>query len=103
MERIIRETEEHALAYLKAFGFQDEQVNTLISQGKKDLVRELTKLQELMAEDEVPLEDVNNVLHALKGLLFQLGNHDLAQKLVEIREDIQSDTALSDVKMLLDI
>ncbi len=102
MEKIISETEVIAFDYLKAFGFTEEQVNTLVLQGKKDLYKELIKLKTLIYADPVSYDDINNVLHALKGLLFQLGNHDLAEKLNEIRSDLQNKTTLEEIALLLD-
>ena len=103
MEKIISETEVIAFDYLKAFGFADEQVNTLIIQGKKDLRKELTKLQTLLHSDVVSLDDINNVLHALKGLLFQLGNHNIADQLNEIRSHLDSEATLKEIAQLLDL
>ena len=102
MEKIISETEVIAFDYLKAFGFTEEQVNTLVLQGKKDLYKELIKLKTLIYADTVSYDDINNILHALKGLLFQLGNHDLAEKLNEIRSDLQNKTTLEEIALLLD-
>lgn len=101
MEKIISETEVIAFDYLKAFGFADEQVNTLIIQGKKDLRKELTKLQTLLHAEVVSYDDINNILHALKGLLFQLGNHNVADQLGEIRSQLDSETALKKIVLLL--
>ena len=103
MEKIISETEVIAFDYLKAFGFVDEQVNTLILQGKKDLRKELTKLQTLIHSDVASLDDINNVLHALKGLLFQLGNHNVANQLTEIRSHLDSEATLKKIALLLNL
>ena len=101
MKKIISETEVIAYNYLKAFGFEDEQITLLIIQGKKDLHKELTKLETLMHADVVSLDDINDVLHALKGLLFQLGNHELAEKLNEIRSHLDSEVTLKQISQLL--
>ncbi len=101
MKTIIDETEAMAFDYFKAFGFDEEQINMLIIQGKKDLVINLDKLKLLLQEDEISTEDVSNVLHALKGLLFQLGNHEIAEKLNESRSDLENKETLEEVKELL--
>lgn len=101
MEKIISETEAIAFEYLKAFGFNDEQISPLVEQGKKDLYNELTKLKTLLNADSISLDDINNVLHALKGLLFQLGNHDVADQLNEIRSNIESEATLKEIALLL--
>lgn len=101
MKNIISETEVMAYEYLKAFGFGDDQIVPLITIGVKDLDKELKKLQNLVNADEVVAEDVNNVLHALKGLLFQLGNHPLAEKVNETRSDSISEVQLEEIRQLL--
>lgn len=101
MKNIISETEVIAYDYLKDFGFNEEQISSLIVQGRKDLHKELTKLETLLDTDSVSLDDINNVLHALKGLLFQLGNHDVAEKLNEIRSHHESEVILKEISELL--
>ncbi len=103
MEKLISDTEVIAFEYLKAFGFSEEQINPLVAQGKKDLYGELTKLKTLLDADNISIEDINNVLHALKGLLFQLGNHDVADQLNEIRSHLDSEATLKEIVQLLDI
>jgi len=103
MEKIISETEMIAFGYLKAFGFSDEHVNSLVDQGKKDLHKSLTELRTLLDDVVVSLDDINNVLHALKGLLFQLGNHDVADQLNEIRSHLESEVTLKEIARLLDL
>ena len=101
MEKLINETEILAFDYLKVFGFHDEQIAQLIIQGKKDLHRELTKLKTLLHANTKSYIDINNVLHALKGLLFQLGNHTVADKLNEIKSQSERDTKLKEIALLL--
>ncbi len=103
MEKIISETEVIAFDYLKAFGFSDEQITPLVIQGKKDLHKELTKLKTLLQADAISLDDINDVLHALKGLLFQMGNHDVADQLNEVRSHLESETTLKEIALLLDL
>ena len=101
MKNIIKETEAIAYGYLKEFGFKDEQITPLVTMGKRDLNKELSKLKDLLADDVVVIDDVNNVLHALKGLLFQLGNHTLADQLNEIRSQLDSKVALKEISEVL--
>jgi len=102
MNNIISKTEIIAYDYFKDFGFNEDQINSLILQGKKDLHKELTKLETLLIHaDTVSIDDINNILHALKGLLFQMGNHDLAEKLNEIRSNDQREVILKEIPALL--
>ena len=101
MYKIIDDTESIALAHLTAFGFSEDQVKPLIVQAKKDMENELTKLQTLLDGKTVELEKINSVLHALKGLFFQVGNHEIAEQLNEIRSHIDSHDSLAEIKKAL--
>lgn len=100
MEKFISQTEEIAFDYLKAFGFKDEQINQLIIQGEKDLRKELIKLETMLQDDEISYDDLNNVLHALKGLLFQMGNHVAAERLMEIKSHLDKEETLKELALL---
>jgi len=101
MEQIMNETEILAFDYFKAFGFDDKQIAQLIMQGKKDLHKELKKLKILLHTDTISYTDINNVLHSLKGLLFQLGNHTVSDKLNEVGLQNESDIRLKEIALLL--
>ncbi len=101
MRKIISDTEVAARDYFKNFGFNEEQINTLIVQGKNDLNKELTKLEILLSDETSSLADINNVLHALKGLIFQLGNYDVAEKLNEIRSHHDRASVSKEISQLL--
>ena len=101
MEKIISETEVIAYDHLKAFGFAEEQIKPLVDQAKKDLQENLTKLEMLLHKDTISIDDINYVLHALKGLLFNLGNHKLAEQLNEIKSHLESKTSLEEISQLL--
>jgi len=99
MNNIINETGIIAVTHFKNFGFNEDQVSALISQGKKDLDKELRKLETLLAKDSV--EGINNSLHALKGLFSQLGNVNVAEQLDEIQVGQGSEARLKKVSKLL--
>ncbi len=102
MKNIIKETEIITHEYLQGFGFSEDQISSLVIQGKKDLHKELTKLETMLVDtDTVTLDELNNVLHALKGLLFQMGNHDLAKKFNEIRSNDEQKVVLRELSELL--
>ena len=101
MYKIISETEVMATAYLKAYGFEDEQISSLITQAKKDLKKTLKQLHEVVYAETLSMIDINNALHALKGLLFHMGNHTLANELDEIRSTFESEKILQKLKFLL--
>jgi len=101
MEEILAQTENIAFDYLKAFGFQDEQVHSLITQGKADLLKGLTKLKKILKEETNSFDEMNNILHSLRGLLFQLGNHTLAEDFSEIEASTKDIDTLNRLRTLL--
>ncbi len=96
----------HCIKYyhLKAFGFSEEQITPLVDRAKKDLQVNLTKLEILLQEDTISINEINNVVHVLKGLLFTLENHELAENLNEVRLHLESEAALEEIlQLLLDV
>ena len=61
------------------------------------------KLKIALEEEPISFEDINNILHALKGLLFQLGNYPAAEKMNEIRSDVKGHKSLEELALLLDL
>jgi hypothetical protein len=91
MQSIIDKTEIIAVEYLSGLGFGREQIAPLLAQARKDREEEFARLEMLRSEPAPDPEALDRVLHAIKGLLFNLGNHDLAEKLEALRheEDLQ--------------
>ena len=85
MQKILNQTEILAFDYLKKFGFENNEIEPLIHKGEIELENELNKLNCLMNGKVVSLENLNNLLHAIKGLLSHLGHIELVQKLDNIR------------------
>jgi hypothetical protein len=101
MEEIIAQTEKIAFDHLKAFGFQDEQIHSLVKQGKEDLLKGLTKLQKILKEETNSFDEIDDILHSLKGLSFQLGNHALANTFEEIEASSKDEVHLAKLKALI--
>ncbi len=101
MQNILRKTQNLAHEYLQSFGFEEEQIETLIKKGTRDLKNELEKLYTLLENENTPIEELNNALHALKGLLFHLGNNALAQELNEVRSQLHSSEDIAIIKNIL--
>ncbi len=101
MQRLIDETGEIAHARFGEFGFSDEQIATLVASGKRDLVKEFGKLQILLDQEPADIEAINDVMHALKGLLSNMGNMVLADKFIELRQESESGDIIAEIKDLL--
>ena len=103
MDKLINETVEIARKHFQGFGFEDEQIVPLLEAGKRDLTKELDKLRTLVANERIDIDVLNLSLHALKGLLLNMGNSEVADKLNELREEEQVDAQLlDDIKAMLD-
>jgi len=91
MQNIIIKTEQIAVEYLSGLGFGREQIAPLLSQARKDMEAEFARLEMLRHAPSPDAEALDRSLHAIKGLLFNLGNHELAEKLEALRheEDLQ--------------
>lgn len=103
MDKLINETVEIARKHFQGFGFEDEQIVPLLEAGKRDLTKELDKLKTLVANERIDIDVLNLSLHALKGLLLNMGNSKVADKLNELREEEEvSAQLLTDIKAMLD-
>ncbi len=100
MPEWMAETERQAHDYLRAFGFSDEQIAPLVNQTRKDLENEYEKFLRLTQRHPCPVPELNDVLHALKGLLFHMGNHAMAERLNELRGD-DIDRRCEEIRRLL--
>jgi hypothetical protein len=103
MEKIINETMIIAHQHFKQFGFENEQIVPLLESGKRDLTKELTKLQNLLKEEVKEIDQINLSTHALKGLFLTMGNVTVADKLIDIRNDSETAHMITEIKVLLDI
>ncbi len=101
MEKLIDDTVEIARKHFGGFGFSDDQTETLLASGRRDLLKEFGKLQLLLEVEPVEVEAINNSMHALKGLLSNMGNMELADKFIELRQESEDRDILDEIKVLL--
>jgi len=100
---LIDETLQLASKKFADFGFKEEQVEQLLLSGKKDLEKEIEKLRVLIEEDGVDIGRVNDCLHALKGLLYNMGNISAGDKMNELRNEKNSIDEIAEIKKILSI
>ena len=87
MGTFIDESLEIAAEKFKAFGFSQVQIEQLLSSAKRDLEAEVGKLEELLRADSPDTAMINQSLHALKGLLYNMGHTEAGDKMAELRND----------------
>ena len=100
MSDIVESTLELAKDKFKKFGFKDEQIAQLISSGRKDLEQEIDKLKEILSSVDIDTKTLNDSLHALKGLLLNMGNSKIADKLVELKNSDDSLLKIEQIKSI---
>ena len=102
MKNLINETMEIASHHFKNFGFEEEQIEPLLASGKRDLTKELNKLQELLLQKEViEIDKINLSVHAMKGLFLTMGNVTVGEKLSEIHNKSEDTRIINEIKGLL--
>jgi len=101
MQTLIDDTLMIARDHFRGFGFEEQQITPLLEAGNRDLTRELQKLQGLLSREPVPHEEINLSMHALKGLLLNMGNVDAAEKFTELRRQSGDAAVLDEVRALL--
>ncbi len=98
MQKLLNETKEKAYLFLREFGFEEDELEPVINKGLIDLENAIHHLSEVVEKENPKDEEVDGVLHGLKGLLFQLGNHDAANK----AERLRYTDDLNEIRMWLD-
>lgn len=84
--KIIDETLELAREECEKFQFDTAQTEKMIQAGKRDLQRELNRLEKVIREHPLRLEQIHHSLHALKGLFLFMGNHAASEKCGQLEQ-----------------
>lgn len=101
MEKLINETVDCAAKQFTAFGFTQEQIEPLLASGRRDLANELSKLETVLRTEPIDLEKLNLALHSVKGLLLNMGNHAAAETFNELRNDLNNEKSIAEIKSVL--
>ncbi len=72
----------------------------MVEKGRRDLEATLEKLRLTFEMTHVSDQELDDILHSLKGLLFHMGNNDLAQQVDEMRSDTDRDALERKLKSL---
>ena len=97
---IIETTLEIAKEKFKKFGFKDEQIAQLVTSGRKDLEQEISNLKEILHSSDIDTKVLNDSLHALKGLLLNMGNNQIADKLIELKNSEDTQLKIEQIKSI---
>ncbi|GEM_PF-3075784 len=85
MYQLTAKTVETAGDFYRMQGLSEEQISLLVSLGEQNLDSELEKLDGLLKQSELQREEIDTILHALKGLLTNMGNVQAVAYITEIR------------------
>jgi hypothetical protein len=100
MHHFIHKTEQLAYTYFKAFSFQDTVIKELLEIAIKEVKYELKKVEELIEAEYLDKEALHSSFHALKGVLSQLGNHEIIRQ-IEAIETSSSDEEIHQKSLCL--
>ncbi len=103
MNGLIKESLDIAAKKFKGFGFSDEQIEQLLASGKRDLEKETARLRDILLEEPIDMEALSSVLHALKGLLYNMGNDTVGDMMVEMRSHEITADEIETLKKLVGI
>ncbi|WP_041672662.1 hypothetical protein [Sulfurovum sp. NBC37-1] len=101
MEKLITETMLIASEKFQNFGFKKEQIEQLLTSGKRDLEEESEKLKILLDERTPDIEKINQSLHALKGLLYNLGNMEAGDIMADLKNNLDTAKQIEKIKKIL--
>lgn len=103
MHNLTRETLAIAQKRFETFGFQEDQIEKLLISGRDDLEKEIGKLQHLLKEEKNNLSNINQTLHALKGLLYNMGNNAAGDMMNELRDQLEDAETIQKIKRLIEV
>ena len=98
MESLIDKTLEIARSRFSAFGFDDVQMEKLLASGERDLRQELDRLHGILSGPSVSAEEIAFSLHAIKGLVANLGNDTLASQINTLEEKVDQPAFVEEVR-----
>jgi phenylalanyl-tRNA synthetase beta subunit len=101
MDQFVEESLQIAAEKFKAFGFKEAQIEKLLASARQDLEKEIGRLRELLGCHEPDTEKVNQVLHALKGLLYNMGNTEAGDLMSDLKNGSDGVGQIEAIKKIL--
>ncbi|WP_294951290.1 hypothetical protein [Sulfurovum sp.] len=96
MQKLLDETEAKAYVFLKEFGFEEDEIVPIVAKGKRNLETTLKNFEQMLSLPEAYSHDeADSILHALKGLLAQMGNKEKAEETEALREHLDRQKMLA--------
>ncbi len=101
MDNIIEKILSDAKSNFENFGFKEDDITYLLNKARDDLEKQFSDLKQILEKPSIDIDKLDKSLHALKGLIMQLGSIELANKINSYRELLESNQDLEDLKNTL--
>ena len=101
MDKFIAQNMEIATKKFLSFGFKKEQIEQLLTSGRRDLEQEIGKLKILLSDAAPDTKKINQSMHALKGLLYNLGNTEAGDVMTDLGSDMDTAKQIVKIKEML--
>lgn len=101
MDNIIEKILSDAKSNFENFGFEEDDITYLLNKARDDLEKQFSDLKQILEKPSIDIDKLDKSLHALKGLIMQLGSIELANKINSYRELLESNQDLEDLKNTL--
>jgi uncharacterized coiled-coil protein SlyX len=88
MKKIVKKTIKTSKEYLTSCGFKDEIIESMLNNYLNNMNKLVDDLEKLLKEHKLNIKKIDKNLHALKGLVAQLNNSKLANKIENIKQNI---------------
>lgn len=88
---------------LKAFDLDQEDILYLLEKSKNDLEILIEDIENIINSSEIDTQILDEKLHALKGILLQVGSISLAKEINMCRSNIFNSDSIKKLKELLEI
>ena len=98
MMLITEKTKKIAHEYLKGFGFDDDKVEITVSKGIDELDKIFAQLKNEINQKDIDTEEVDNILHSIKGVLFQLGNAEDGAFIDQLRSELNDSNIIEKIE-----
>ncbi len=99
-ENFIEQIKTTAIAHFQNMGFNEETIDTIVSQGFSDLQKKLTEFENELNKNQPDLVYLANIAHTIKGILGNLGLEEQANMFAEIEKLAQANK-LEEIKGIL--
>ena len=88
--------------YFEKFGLSKEEIEYLLQKSSIDLDNLIDKSYNLLYSKDIDLDDLDDTLHSLKGVLLQLGSFDIADSINDMRDLLNDKDTISKLKNIID-